>query len=80
MQIELLLFGIVKDIIGKSAMELQLPKNSKISNFKALLIEKYPKLNDYKSFSVAVNETYVDNDYLIKENDVVAIIPPVSGG
>ncbi len=80
MQIELLLFGIVKDIIGKSTMELKLSTNSTIADFKELLLKKYPKLSDYKSFSIAVNETYVDDDYLIQENDAVAIIPPVSGG
>jgi len=80
MQIELLLFGIVKDIIGKSTVELQLSDNRTISDFKDFLLHKYPKLSEYKSFSIAVNETYVDDSYLLKKNDVVAIIPPVSGG
>lgn len=80
MQIELLLFGIVKDIVGSNSMKLDLPNNTLISEFKSVLLQKHPKLNDYKSFSIAVNETYVNDSYLIKENDVVALIPPVSGG
>ena len=80
MQIELLLFGIVKDVIGKSSMQLQTPENTTIANFRASLLDKYPKLAAYKSFSIAVNETYVEDNYLIKENDTIAIIPPVSGG
>jgi len=80
MQIELLLFGIVKDVIGKSSMELEVISDSSLAHFKAHLIKKFPKLSDYKSFSIAVNEAYVDDNYLIKENDVIAIIPPVSGG
>ena len=80
MQIKLLLFGIVKDIVGKSTTEFELITNTSIANFKELLIEKHPKLVAYKNFSVAVNENYVDDTYLIKANDVIAIIPPVSGG
>ena len=80
MQIELLLFGIVKDVIGKSSMQLQTPENTTIANFRASLLDKCPKLKAYKSFSIAVNETYVDDYHQLKENDVVALIPPVSGG
>jgi molybdopterin converting factor small subunit len=29
---------------------------------------------------VAVNEEYVDTNYILKDGDVVALIPPVSGG
>ncbi|MET2986591.1 MoaD/ThiS family protein [Aureibaculum conchae] len=80
MQIELLLFGIVKDVIGKSSMQLQTLENTTIVNFRAFLLEEYPKLAAYKSFSIAVNEAYVDDNHQLKENDVVALIPPVSGG
>ncbi|WP_117883870.1 MoaD/ThiS family protein [Aureibaculum luteum] len=80
MQIKLLLFGIVKDIVGKNTTELEIIPNTTITDFKSILIEQYPKLVAYKNFSVAVNENYVDDTYLIKANDVIAIIPPVSGG
>ena len=80
MQIELLLFGIVKDLVGKSSIKLEVPQNTTITDFRTKLIEKYPKLTPYKSFSVAVNENYVENNYGLNKNDVVAIIPPVSGG
>ena len=80
MQIELLLFGIVKDVIGNSTLNFDVPKNTSIDFFRTNLIEKYPKLANYKSFSIAVNESYVLDTYQLKENDIVAIIPPVSGG
>lgn len=80
MKIELLFFGIVKDIVGKSTSEFRLPNNCSIKQFKALLLEKYSKLANYNNFSVAVNENYVEDNYRLKENDIVALIPPVSGG
>ena len=39
-----------------------------------------PALKKLKSYAVAVNEEYATDDVILKPNDVVAIIPPVSGG
>lgn len=80
MLIELLLFGIVKDVIGKSAIHLQIPENTSIADFRVFLLEKFPKLKAYDNFSVAVNETYVDENHIIREHNSIALIPPVSGG
>ena len=32
------------------------------------------------AYAVAINESYVTDETIIQENDVIAIIPPVSGG
>ena len=32
------------------------------------------------AYAVAVNEAYAEGTLILKEGDVVAIIPPVSGG
>jgi len=45
-----------------------------------LLVEKYPKLDKLNSYAIAVNESYAEDEVILKEGDVVAIIPPVSGG
>jgi len=80
MNIKILFFGITRDIIGKNSLEFKTDDNTTIHNLKEHLLENYKKLNAFSNFSVAVNEEYVDTDYLLKSNDVVAIIPPVSGG
>ncbi len=80
MQITILLFGILKDIIGENSLELPIKKDTSIINLKAGLLEDYKNLNKYSNFSVAVNEAYVEADYILKNGDVVALIPPVSGG
>jgi molybdopterin synthase sulfur carrier subunit len=42
--------------------------------------QKYPKLQQLKSFAVAVDSEYAnDGDTLTSQNEI-AIIPPVSGG
>ncbi len=80
MKITILLFGILKDIVGKNSIELPIEKDTSIINLKAGLLKDYKKLNKYSNFSVAVNEAYVEANYILKSDDVVALIPPVSGG
>jgi len=80
MKITILLFGILKDIVGENSIELPIEKDTSIINLKAGLLEDYKNLNKYSNFSVAVNEAYVEANYILKSDDVVALIPPVSGG
>jgi len=80
MQIEILLFGILRDVIGNDTLRKEVVLGSTLQNLKEELAAAYPNLSQYKNYSVAVNEVYAKSDYTIKENDVVALIPPVSGG
>ena len=80
MKIKILLFGIVKDIISKNNLEINVEESISISKLKEVLVKDYPKLKDSPSFAVAVNEVYQKNTYLLQNGDVVALIPPVSGG
>jgi molybdopterin converting factor subunit 1 len=80
MEIEILLFGILRDVIGKNNLNKELVFDSTLENLKKELADAYPNLNQYNNYSIAVNEMYVEGDYILKDNDVVALIPPVSGG
>ena len=80
MKINVLLFGISADLVGASSLELDLLKNATVSDFKHTLQKEYNQLNQLNSYAIAVNESYADDTNILKENDVVAIIPPVSGG
>jgi len=44
------------------------------------LKDKYPKFRELRSLYVAVNSEYAKDHYVLKEQDEIAIIPPVSGG
>ena len=44
------------------------------------MVAKYPVLENINSYAIAVNESYASDTDILKENDVVAIIPPVSSG
>ena len=80
MKITVLFFGISSDLIGGNQVEVTLEKSMSVADFKDYLQEKYSSLDKINTYAIAVNESYATNDLMIKANDVVAIIPPVSGG
>jgi len=80
MKTTLLLFGFAADLADSSSLILELPNKSTVANFKEFLLAEFPELQKMSSYAVAINESYATDDIIIKENDVIAIIPPVSGG
>ncbi len=80
MKLSVLAFGFTKDIIGKRFSEMELPEGSNIADFRSSLFNRYPELKKMASIRLALNSEYADETVLLKENDEVALIPPVSGG
>ncbi|MEK6478722.1 molybdopterin converting factor subunit 1 [Catalinimonas sp. 4WD22] len=80
MQLNILLFGITKEIIGQQRLKLELPQETSVSNLLQSLKQSYPALENLDSMLVAVNNEYSQKDQLLQESDEIAIIPPVSGG
>lgn len=80
MKVDLLLFGITKDIIGGNSYNIELPDDATVATLREKLVAKYPKLADLKSIMVAINNEYSNDDQSIRETDEIALIPPVSGG
>ena len=77
--IRIKLFGIARDIVGQGTLEV----DSGIRNVGELLDRlrtDYPEFNKLTSLLVAINEEYAELTDPVNENDVVALIPPVSGG
>ena len=80
MNIKTLFFGITADLVQHSELDISVDEKSTIASFKWILKEKYPQLENLNSYAIAVNEVYASDDLILKNGDVVAIIPPVSGG
>ncbi|GAB4472025.1 MAG: hypothetical protein OHK0057_16180 [Thermoflexibacter sp.] len=80
MKVEIILFGITKEIIGKDKLTLDLQENSKVIQVMEKLYVDYPKLKNLKSLLVAVNSEYAEDEQVLSEKDEIALIPPVSGG
>lgn len=80
MIVNVLLFGISKEMVGKQKMTFEVQELTSVADFKQALQKEYPKLIELNSMAIAVNSEYaLDNDKL-QPNDEVALIPPVSGG
>ena len=80
MKLEILLFGIGREIVGSSKLQFDLDEPLDVKSFKNVLEAKYPKMTHLSYYKVAVNQEFAKDDQLLKEGDEVALIPPVSGG
>jgi len=80
MKIKILFFGITADIAGSNTDTITFKKNISVKDLKSALISRYPNLKNIDDFAIAVNEEYAEDKIILQLNDVVAIIPPVSGG
>lgn len=80
MTIRVLTFGIARDITGTGTLEVQLPEGATIDTAQQYFREKYPALNRLSSLIIALNAEYAPGETVLRENDEIALIPPVSGG
>lgn len=80
MNLQVLFFGISADLTKQTKASFILSEGASVSEFKKTLQQQYPKLSQINSYSIAINESYATDEMILKENDIVAVIPPVSGG
>ncbi|MBF7150188.1 molybdopterin converting factor subunit 1 [Bacillus toyonensis] len=76
--IEVLLFAHLQEEASKPVLQIDC-ENISVSELKEVLIKKY-NVAISNEIMVAVNEEYANEDDNIQTGDVVAMIPPVSGG
>jgi MoaE-MoaD fusion protein len=81
MQVRVLLFGVLKDLLGRSSETLVLPDSAiagdVISHYRANCSSAAGML---ASSAISVNREYAAVDTPLHTDDEVALLPPVSGG
>ena len=81
MQIRVLLFGVLKSVVGQSSEILSLPEGSPIASLLALYKDRFPQSEAILStLAVSVNQEYSRADRTLVAGDEVGLLPPVSGG
>ena len=81
MRVRVLLFGALKELAGVSADEIELGEGSRVSDVLQHYRTQAPEIgNLFSSIALAVNQQYAGPDTILKANDEVALLPPVSGG
>jgi MoaE-MoaD fusion protein len=81
MHVRVLFFGILKDLAGRSSDTLDLPEAATVREVLVKCEAKIPGMKEsLASLAIAVNKEYASAETELKENDEIALLPPVSGG
>ena len=81
MRVRVLFFGMLKDLTGKPCDEVDLREGASVGDVLSHYGKNLPHLSEsFSSLAVAVNQQYAGVGTILKENDEVALLPPVSGG
>lgn len=80
MKLQIKLFGITKEIVNASSLELELIERTTVEALRKEVMAKFPAFVDLRSIMIAVNSEYAKDDVELTATDEVALIPPVSGG
>ncbi|MCB1019057.1 MAG: molybdenum cofactor biosynthesis protein MoaE [Bryobacterales bacterium] len=81
MRVQVLFFGQLKDIVGRSSASADLPEDARVETLFARFASEYPKLRQMaSSIAMARNQEFVTLDEPLADGDEVAFMPPVSGG
>jgi molybdopterin synthase catalytic subunit len=81
--IRVLFFGAARDVVDKNPCPLSLSMDQPPTVASAFqqLVERFPGLERFgRSLLFAINQEYATVDTDLKDNDELAIFPPVSGG
>jgi MoaE-MoaD fusion protein len=72
---------MLKDTVGKAVDAIDLPNGSSVRDVLAYYEAGTPRLKEsLPSLALAVNQQYAGPETILKPDDEVALLPPVSGG
>ena len=81
MRVRVLFFGMLRDLIGHSEQDLQLPEDARLETVFEHYASQFPRLREMSdSIVLARNEEFAARDGALADGDEVALMPPVSGG
>jgi molybdopterin synthase sulfur carrier subunit len=79
--VKVLFFAVSKEISGKSEADLIVKSKIPYSELKQLICENFGLEIIKQNIILAVNQDYCEEgDLVLKENDELAVIPPLSAG
>jgi len=81
MRARVLFFGLLKDVVGRSAEEREFADGSDLNAVFDAYAKQYPRLRDFAgSIVLARNQEFAPLASPIADGDEIAFLPPVSGG
>jgi MoaE-MoaD fusion protein len=80
-QIRVLFFGVVRDVVGRAEETADLPDGATLDHVFESYAQRFPRVREMsRSLVLACNAQFAPRATLLKHNDEVAFLPPVSGG
>jgi molybdopterin synthase sulfur carrier subunit len=73
-------FGVLADITKKKEEQLVLDESNMTVNSLRLKMESAYQELQKNNYSIAVNQAMVGMDVTVKDQDVIAFLPPFAGG
>jgi molybdopterin converting factor subunit 1 len=81
MQVRVLFFGQLKDLVGAAEEQVELPAGASVADLVVRYQQRVPRWEQFQPvLAVAVNQEYADAAARLNPGDEVAFLPPVSGG
>lgn len=82
MNLTVLYFAAVGDLVGRAEERLEVPPSvTTVGALASHLVALYPALSDRLRYvRFARNEAFADASERLEDGDVVALLPPVAGG
>jgi molybdopterin converting factor subunit 1 len=72
---------VYKEKAETGALDLTLDDGATVGQAASQVLKLHPAIiQDASRLMVAVNDEYQNHDYVLNDNDEIALIPPVSGG
>lgn len=79
--VKVLFFAVSKEISGQSESELRVKSKISYDELKQLICDNFGLEIIKQNIILAVNQDYCDDrDLVLKNNDELAVIPPLSAG
>jgi molybdopterin converting factor subunit 1 len=82
MKVNILFFATLRSLVGLKSLEMELPPESRVSDLKLLVADRFPQVAPAlgETVLVSVNREYAFDDQIIPDGAEIALFPPVSGG
>jgi len=80
-RIEVLYFAAAREAAGRPAEQLEVPDGETLAGLRGVLATRHPGLaRTLRTSRLAVGEAFGEEGRRLEPGDVVAVLPPVSGG
>ncbi len=81
-RVTILYFAFIHEITRKKEEIMELSTNTSIKELISIILTRYPNIKNIKNIKISVNYRIVNSNSnsILKNDDEVALLPPISGG